>query len=312
MRGVSIVGRKLGGTTSSSTSAQRQWAMAPLQWALVPVTAKALMIQYLGKHVVHLDRAIIDNASREELLDVYKNLCLRDLHFPMRLTDSHKDPRTYICAGLQWALDKGIHVEDFVLVEPGADEVVHDIGSYQTWFLKELIRRDFIAMAELFISLCPSYDFNEQSVDASGMTPCHVAAEKGEDSILSLLVSKSTVDLNLRNSNGDAPLHLAAANGHFEAVKTLCADSQRIDIDAKTTSGGETALHRSVSIETDSSESTNDLLVDVGADINALNNGDMSVLDVARIYGRSTSISWLENRQASSGAEERRRRSTSL
>ena len=57
------------------------------------------------------------------------------------------------------------------------------------------------------------------------------------------------------------------------------------------------------------SETTNELLVESGADVNATNNADMSVLDVARLYGRPASISWLENRQdALSGISVRARR----
>lgn len=230
----------------------------------------------------------------------------------MRFTPKSADGSCmYVCEGLEWTLGKGIDIQDFFLVAPGTNEATNDKNVMQSWFLKELIARNFIAMAELFITRCPRHDFNEQSIDGSGLTPCHMAASKGEVNLLRLLCDKVSVDLNLKCSNGESPLHLAAGNGHVEIVKILCSQPH-LDIDQKSTRGGETALHRSVSIDTASSESTNELLVEHGADINAINNGDMTVLDVARIHGRSSSISWLIDTGASSGAEERRRRSASL
>ena len=83
----------------------------------------------------------------------------------------------------------------------------------------------------------------------------------------------------------------------MEVVKLLVDQAKRIDINARTTGGGETALHRTASTD-DSSESQEamSLLVESGANINAVSNSDMTPLDIARIHNRTRSISFLQNR----------------
>ena len=51
------------------------------------------------------------------------------------------------------------------------------------------------------------------SQDNWKMTPLHMAAEQNNIDTLKLLLRKN-VDLNIRNSSGRTPLHLAAAKGY--------------------------------------------------------------------------------------------------
>ena len=49
--------------------------------------------------------------------------------------------------------------------------------------------------------------------DYHKMTPLHMAAEQSNVDVLKLLLGKK-VDLNIGNSSGRTPLHLAATMGH--------------------------------------------------------------------------------------------------
>jgi RNA polymerase sigma factor (sigma-70 family) len=56
----------------------------------------------------------------------------------------------------------------------------------------------------------------------AGATPLHVAATRGEDDVVCLLIARSA-DVDARNVQGSTPLHGAAANGHASTIELLIA-----------------------------------------------------------------------------------------
>mmetsp|Transcript_40033 Transcript_40033/g.129604 ORF Transcript_40033/g.129604 Transcript_40033/m.129604 type:complete len:254 (-) Transcript_40033:140-901(-) len=79
-------------------------------------------------------------------------------------------------------------------------------------------------------------DINARGLGARGLTPLHVAAERGHPALVELLI-KAGADLNAADGAGATPLHLAARAGQAKVVLSLLragADPSRIDADGRT------------------------------------------------------------------------------
>jgi ankyrin repeat protein len=117
----------------------------------------------------------------------------------------------------------------------------------------------------------------------NGMTALHLAASQVDVTALKILLNRNP-DLNLRDSNGNTALVLAAAD-FSEAVPVLLAKGA--DVNA-TNVAGATALMFAVT-----SQSNIQLLLDHGADINARDNDGWSVLQAAWLDGCAATIDLL-------------------
>ncbi len=65
--------------------------------------------------------------------------------------------------------------------------------------------------------------------DQDGNTPLHYAARNGNNSILTALLARRA-NINTINNNGDTPLHFAARAGHLDAVQTLLNYNARTNL----------------------------------------------------------------------------------
>ena len=63
-----------------------------------------------------------------------------------------------------------------------------------------------------------------------GWIPLHLALISGHTSVVSLLLAKSSHQLNIKDNQGRTGLHLAAANGHLDIVTLLLGQGAEVDV----------------------------------------------------------------------------------
>ncbi|KAK3862976.1 hypothetical protein Pcinc_031203 [Petrolisthes cinctipes] len=77
---------------------------------------------------------------------------------------------------------------------------------------------------------CLKAGVSVNSLDKSGCSPLHAAAQAGHRNCVDRLVQDTRIQVNLQNKLGDTPLHCAAYRGHAEVVQLLLKMGARIDI----------------------------------------------------------------------------------
>ncbi|KAK3866810.1 hypothetical protein Pcinc_027677 [Petrolisthes cinctipes] len=77
---------------------------------------------------------------------------------------------------------------------------------------------------------CLKAGVSVNSLDKSGCSPLHAAAQAGHWNCVDRLVQDTRIQVNLQNKLGDTPLHCAAYRGHAEVVQVLLKMGARIDI----------------------------------------------------------------------------------
>ena len=100
----------------------------------------------------------------------------------------------------------------FELTDSHGRNAIHIASGSHNSFVLDLMLND---LAQMKSSRSPVNGKDEKSA-----TPLHLAASKGNQNAL-LLLLHANADLNLRNADGQTPLHLASANGHESCVKAI-------------------------------------------------------------------------------------------
>eukprot|EP01122_Echinamoeba_exundans_P013977 TRINITY_DN6229_c0_g1_i1.p1 TRINITY_DN6229_c0_g1~~TRINITY_DN6229_c0_g1_i1.p1 ORF type:complete len:781 (-),score=153.69 TRINITY_DN6229_c0_g1_i1:97-2439(-) len=172
---------------------------------------------------------------------------------------------------------------------------------------------------------------NIEAPDQNGWTALHIAASKGNDAIVDLLLSKGA-SINATTIANQTPLLMAACNGHIAVVRRLIsanADTkirvasshesaliyavqnghntiakELITYDAElltlATVSGATPLH--VAVQVDRKDMV-ELLLDAGANVNAKKGDGDSPLHIACLLNRVGLISYLIERGANLSAK---------
>jgi cytohesin len=160
------------------------------------------------------------------------------------------------------------------------------------WFFNALKEGELVKVKK-----CLERGISVEVRDEDGNTPLHVAASRGHLHIAKLLV-ESGADVNARNSEGMTPLHLAALHGHAEVAGLLIESGA--DVNAKD-EHGKTPLHLAAS-HVDVAR----ILVERGAEVNAGDESGYTPLHAAAASGSAEVARLLLERGADVSAKDGR------
>lgn len=121
-----------------------------------------------------------------------------------------------------------------------------------------------------------------------GESPIHIAAHKGDVTICNLLLSYGApVNLGRVGNHAETPLHLAVFDGHADVVKLLL--DHGASVNSRESPDHSTPLHYANNLE------ICQLLVDAGADINAVNSENKFPEETARSFSYHEIADFLES-----------------
>ncbi|KAB8079278.1 ankyrin repeat-containing domain protein [Aspergillus leporis] len=83
---------------------------------------------------------------------------------------------------------------------------------------------------ERVVALLLQRGVNVNVRNSRGQTPLHIAAQNGQLDVVRLLLASQQIDVNARDQQGSTPLHLASEKGHVEVVQLLVAHGARLDV----------------------------------------------------------------------------------
>ncbi|MDR0288956.1 MAG: ankyrin repeat domain-containing protein [Rickettsiales bacterium] len=101
--------------------------------------------------------------------------------------------------------------------------------------------------------------------DNYGITPLHLAAQNGHKNAIGTLLKAKRINVNAKDQYGKTPLHLATAKNHNDAIEALLK-AKRIDVNAKD-QYEKTPLH--LAAKYDKKDAIEALLKAKGIDVNA-------------------------------------------
>lgn len=171
------------------------------------------------------------------------------------------DPEYQDCEGRSYlhgaAADSGPEVVEVLLDYGWSGDVSRSDGRTPMHLAAKSGQADIVALLHM-------RGYSIKVTDYDGYTPLLLAAKYGKALCVKYLSNNSTEVI--RTKSGKLPIHLAALNGHAEAIRALVANGA--DVNAKSTRGCHTALHCAAENGHVGVIST---LAELGADINAAN-----------------------------------------
>jgi hypothetical protein len=123
-----------------------------------------------------------------------------------------------------------------------------------------------------------------------GIAQLHHCVENGLTSSVKRLLSIRNINVNVKNVNGNTPLHYAVRNGHVEITRLLLENGAEVNVKSV---GGFTPLHWAA---WNGHVDILHLLVENGADLEVQNNDGRRALHIAASYGHLPFIQELISR----------------
>ena len=167
---------------------------------------KSQLVKIILKHIDQVD---IYEAASANLLEEMTSL----------LTENPDLLSQYSPHGFT-ALSMAVHFgnEDIVryLLRHGADPHLFSQNGYRVFPLHTAIDANFEVIAKMLIEAGAEVN----SVQSSGMTPLHYAAQNGNIELLIILLEKGAL-VDYKNEQGMTPSDLALLKGHEEIAKIL-------------------------------------------------------------------------------------------
>ncbi|MBL3529061.1 MAG: ankyrin repeat domain-containing protein [gamma proteobacterium endosymbiont of Lamellibrachia anaximandri] len=133
-----------------------------------------------------------------------------------------------------------------------------------------------IAPRFLFFSLSPTVQIN--ITDKDGNAPLHIASKNGHNTIVKILIDKGA-DVNRTNKNGDTPLNWALIKGHDDIAEFIIGKGADINAVNK---HANPPLHKALEFKR---RNIAELLINKGADVNAVDRNGKTALLWASMHG---------------------------
>ena len=127
-------------------------------------------------------------------------------------------------------------------------------------------------------------------VDKNGTSALHIAAEKGKESIVKLLIEQGKVDVDCIGKSGRTALHVAAKNNYIKVAKLLLSAQAKLDI---TDAQGKTPLHASA--ELNCGIDMCDILIRAGADLTITADGNTALDSMGEQKRLSFLSQWVQD-----------------
>ncbi|XP_046746506.1 ankyrin repeat domain-containing protein 16-like [Diprion similis] len=224
-------------------------------------------------------------AAREGHLEVVKYLCETWQEPPFRTEVANKDMKRPLHDAAQSAK---LDVLEYLLGQGAAVDPLKradwtplmlactKVGDEAASCVKALLRHG--AASEL------------QNKD--GWTPLMVACRTGNVDAVKSLVTHATRSVYMRSKNGRSPLHIAAFHGHPNIIDLILSEDS--DLINWQDSSGSTPLLESVK---SGDLATVQRLIDLKADVNAVDNAGQNILHIAAQCGNTEMIEYILNRK---------------
>ena len=263
-------------------------------WLKLPKLGRKAMLGMMeGREVARLDTAMVQWEGRHALLEAYEKTEVFGTEFTYRLPKPRRDEQyenpEELCAGLQWMEDRGMVSREHTLRLSDDDGRVIANKNDHLWMLIERKRR---AMARMIITKCfKSYDIN--AYDQNGWTPLYSTIYE-EPELCRLLCERGDIDVEKGHMyDGETALHTVARHGMMECMRILL-DVGKANVNAKS-NNSYTPLHYAAwggHIEAAT------LLIERGAEINPIDDGNRTPLDWAHICNCTAMIAFLKTKGA--------------